>query len=97
MAAYVIAELEVSDPVAYEEYRKGAAASLAAFGGKFLARGGEIAELEGGWSPRRLVIVEFASLARAREWWSSETYREPKALRQRSAKTRMIAIEGVAP
>lgn len=94
MAAYVIADIEILDPARYDDYRKGAAESLAAYGGRFLARGGRVDPLEGGWSPRRMVILEFESLERAREWWDSEEYAAPKALRQQVARTRMIAVDG---
>ena len=66
MAAYVIVEIEVSDPVGYEEYRKLAGAAVAVQGGKFLVRGGKIEALEGDWRPERLVVLEFPSVERAK-------------------------------
>lgn len=94
MAAYVIVEIEVTDPATYESYRKQAGPTLEAYGGRFLVRGGETVSLEGDWRPGRVVVVEFESLERARAWWASSEYAGPKALRQRSARTRMIAVEG---
>ena len=95
MAAYVIVDVRVTDPVKFEEYKKLVPATIAAFGGKYLARGGRAEMLEGGWDPERVVILEFPTLERAREWWASEAYRQPKAMRQRCATTRMIVVESV--
>jgi uncharacterized protein (DUF1330 family) len=96
MAAYVIVDIEVTDPAGYEEYRKLAGPAVAAFDGRFLVRGGATATLEGDWHPARIVLLEFPSLARARAWWSSDAYREARAIRQRTAITDMIVAEGVA-
>ena len=68
--------------------------SLEAFGGRFLVRGGKVETLEGAWTPNRLVIVEFPSVERAKAWWSSAEYAEAKALRQATAKTKLIVVEG---
>lgn len=94
MAGYVIAEVEVTDPTTYNEYRQVVPATLEKYGGKFLVRGGRSETLEGDWQPKRLVVIEFESLERAKEWWASEAYRGPKSLRQRAAKTNLIALEG---
>ncbi len=69
--------------------------SLAAYGGRFLVRGGEVETLEGEWSPKRFVIVEFPSVERAKAWWGSEEYAAAKALRQATAHSRMIVVAGV--
>ncbi len=95
MPAFVIVEIEVRDPEAYETYRSLVPASLDAYGGKFIARGGATESLEGDWAPERIVVLEFPSLERARQWWASPEYRDAKAIRMRAARTRMIAIEGV--
>jgi uncharacterized protein (DUF1330 family) len=95
MAAYVIADLEVTDPVRYAEYRQQVPATVAAYGGRFLVRGGEHEVVEGDWSPRRLVVLEFPSLAQARRWYESEEYRGPKAIRLAAASTNAIIVEGV--
>ena len=95
MSAYVIVQVRVEDPVRYEDYKKMAAASLTRFDGRFLVRGGPVQTLEGEWSPTRLVILEFPSAERAREWWSSEPYAPAKRLRQETATTQMILAEGV--
>ena len=95
MAAYVILDIEVHDPVTYEEYKRMAPPSIALYGGKYLVRGGVTETVEGHWIPKRFVILQFDNLARAREWWSSTEYAPAKALRQQSATSRMIFTEGL--
>jgi uncharacterized protein (DUF1330 family) len=96
MPAYVIANVDVKDPARYEEYRKMVLPTIQAFGGRFLARGGNIDSLEGPWHPNRIVIVEFPSVERAKAWWSSPEYAPAKALRQQTSDGSLIVIEGVA-
>jgi uncharacterized protein (DUF1330 family) len=95
MSAYVIVEIEVVDPVGYEEYKKQAGATVHKYGGKYIVRGGKAEVLEGDWNPKRIVILEFDSMERAKEWLNCEEYREPRKMRHRTAKTKMILIEGV--
>ncbi|HLV81945.1 MAG TPA: DUF1330 domain-containing protein [Chthonomonadaceae bacterium] len=95
MAAYVIVDVQITDPVAYERYKASVPASIAAYGGRFLARGGRTETLEGDWEPGRLVVLEFESMEKARAWWSSQEYAEPKKIRQSASVTRMIVVEGV--
>jgi uncharacterized protein (DUF1330 family) len=95
MAAYLIAEVEVTDPAAFEEYRKLVPATLAAYGGKFVARGGAVTPLEGGWNPKRIVVLEFESAAKAKQWYDSEEYAKPKAMRQKSSNGKLIIVDGV--
>ena len=95
MAAYVVVEVEVRDKDRYEDYKRMVPPTLAPYGGRFLVRGGEVEALEGEWSPQRVVIVEFPSVERAKVWWASEEYAEAKALRQATARTRMIVVAGV--
>ncbi len=95
MAAYVIVEISVTDPEIYEEYKKLTPGAVAAYDGKFLVRGGDVTSLEGNWDPGRVVVIEFPSAERAREWWNSESYSQARAIRQRSAKTKMVIVEGV--
>jgi uncharacterized protein (DUF1330 family) len=94
MAAYVIVNIDVKDPVGYEEYKKLAAPAVVACGGKYLVRGGAVEVLEGDWVPKRFVVLEFASVERAKEWWGSLEYRAAKELRQKTAVTDMIVVEG---
>ncbi len=95
MTAYVIVEVDVTDPDQYEIYKRQVPTTLQQYGGRFLARGGRIETLEGGWSPKRLIILEFESITQARRWWSSPEYAGPKSLRQQSSHGRMIVVEGV--
>lgn len=95
MPAYVIVDIEVHDTQAYDEYRKLVGATLTRYGGKFIVRGGNIDVLEGDWKPKRIVVLEFETLARAREWYDSEEYRIPKQLRMKAATGNIIAVEGL--
>ena len=95
MSAYVVAEIQVDNPEGYEEYKKLAPTPIAAFGGKYIARGGRAENLEGDWQPNRLVILEFESVDKAKNWLDSEEYREAKALRHEHATSNMIVVEGV--
>jgi len=95
VAAYVIAEVEVTDPKSYEQYRREVPATLVPFGGRFIVRGGATRTLEGDWQPQRLVVLEFPDRAAAQAWWESEAYAGPKAIRQRAARSRLLLVEGV--
>jgi uncharacterized protein (DUF1330 family) len=85
----------VKDPVRYEDYKRLVPASLAKYGGRFVVRGGRMETLEGTWSPKRFVMVEFPDVERAKAWWASADYAEAKALRQATSHTEMIVVEGV--
>ena len=94
MPAYVIVEVTIYDPIGYEEYKKLTPASISAYDGKFIVRGAQSESLEGDWHPQRIVIVEFPSVEKAKEWWHSEQYAPAKAIRHRTAKTKMLVVEG---
>lgn len=94
MSAFVIAEVTIHDPKEMEEYKKLTPATIAAFGGRFVVRGGQTITLEGDWKPQRMVVLEFPSVERANEWWNSDMYTEAKIIRQRAADTKMIIVEG---
>jgi uncharacterized protein (DUF1330 family) len=96
MPAYVIVDIEVTDPARYEDYKKLAPGAVAAYGGQYLARGGQTEVLEGTWQPKRLVILEFASVAQAKAWVDSAEYRPARELRQQSARSNMVVVEGMA-
>ena len=96
MSAYVIVELEVTDPEEYGAYRPLAEASVARHGGRFLVRGGTAEVIEGEWSPR-MVVLAFESLDAARSWYHSDDYQACLPMRLRSSKGRMIAVEGYQP
>ena len=95
MSAYIIVEVTIHDPEAYKGYMKLTPATIAAYYGKFIVRGGKTETLEGGWSPQRIVVLEFPSLERAKEWWASDHYAPAKSIRHQTATTRMIVVEGV--
>jgi len=95
MAGYVIAEVDITDPQGFEQYRNMVPATIEAYGGRFVVRGGKTETLEGHWEPKRLVIIQFDSVERAKQWWASEEYRDAKALRQRTAITNLVIAEGV--
>jgi uncharacterized protein (DUF1330 family) len=95
MAAYIIVDLEITEPVEYEEYKKRAGATVEKYGGKYIVRGGKCKTLEGDWSPKRIVVLEFENAERAKAWLNSPEYAEPRKMRHRTAKTRMILVEGM--
>jgi uncharacterized protein (DUF1330 family) len=95
MPAYVIVETDVRDPEQYERYKAASPAAIAAGGGRFVARGGELAVLEGDWEPKRLVVLEFEDLEAAKRWYDSAEYRDAKTLREGAATLRMVAVEGL--
>lgn len=94
MSAYVIVDIEVTDPQGYQEYVKLAPATVQLYGGRYLARGGHNETLEGDWQAKRLVILEFESLERAKAWLNSPEYAPARALRHKYARTNMVAVEG---
>ena len=97
MAAYVISELEVRDPVAIETYRSVAAKSIAQYGGRYLVRGGAASIAEGGPPPENIIVVEFPSMERLRQWYASPEYAEALKVRRTALDRRLIFVEGVVP
>ena len=95
MPAYVIVETDINDPEHYEQYKAASPAAVAAGGGRFVVRGGDLAVLEGDWHPSRLVMLEFEDLAAAKAWYESEIYQQAKKLREGAAHLRMVAVQGV--
>ena len=95
MPAYLIADIEVTDPVGYDEYKKRVPAVIAAHGGRYLARGGASEVLEGTWRPKRSAIIEFPNLASMKAFWESPEYRPLREIRERSAKSNLVVIEGL--
>ena len=94
MAAYLIAELDVQDAAQFEEYRKLVPATIAKYGGRYVVRGGATETLEGGWTPKRIVVLEFPTMEQARRWYHSSDYAPALALRLKAAKTKAILVEG---
>jgi uncharacterized protein (DUF1330 family) len=93
--AYVIVDITVRDRATYERYKQLAAPAVAAYGGRYLVRGGASESLEGSWQPARFVILEFPTVQQGRAWWASPEYAPAKALRQTCADTEMLLVEGV--
>jgi uncharacterized protein (DUF1330 family) len=95
MPAYVIVETDIFDPEQYEQYKAASPAAVAAGGGRFVVRGGDLTVLEGDWTPSRLVVLEFPDLEAAQRWYDSQEYEEAKRLREGAANLRMVAVQGV--
>lgn len=95
MTAYIILDIEVTDPAGYEEYKKLAPPSVPLYSGKYIARGGKTETAEGGWQSERIVLLEFPSTEKARAWLASPEYAPARALRQRYAKSKAIIVEGL--
>jgi uncharacterized protein (DUF1330 family) len=96
VSAYVIAEIDITDPAAYEDYRKQVPAVIARYGGRYIVRGGNVEPLEGGWSPKRLAVLEFPTLEQALKWYRSPEYAPLIKLRQKASRGRMVLVEGTA-
>ena len=95
MAAYGYVNIEVTDPVAYEEYRRQVPAIIAAYGGKYLVRGGAVEVLEGSMVPKRQVILEFPDMASLKAFYNAPEYQALKMLRQKASHGDFLAIEGL--
>lgn len=96
MVAYVLAEIEITNPDGYREYTAIVPATIAKYGGRFLVRGGAAEVLEGDWPQRRRVLLEFPSMQAAKQWFDSPEYEKPKAMRQAASNGRLILMEGAA-
>jgi uncharacterized protein (DUF1330 family) len=94
MAAYIIVDIEITDPVGYEQYKNLAGATVQKYGGEYVVRGGEPENLEGDWRPKRIVVLKFANRERAKEWLNCAEYAEPRKMRHATAKSRMIVVDG---
>ena len=95
MPAYVIADVEVTNPELFEEYRKLVPATVDAFGGRYIVRGGDSEVVEGDWTPSRTVVIEFESFEQAKAWHSSEMYAGPKQMRIDSTNSSVIIVDGL--
>ncbi|HWH41933.1 MAG TPA: DUF1330 domain-containing protein [Usitatibacter sp.] len=96
MAAYVFAEIEITNPDGYREYTAIVPATIAKYGGRFLVRGGAAEVLEGDWPQCRRVLLEFPSMQAAKQWFDSPDYEKPKAMRQAASNGRLLLMEGAA-
>jgi uncharacterized protein (DUF1330 family) len=97
VSAYVVVETVVTDPERAARYRPLSGASVQRHGGRFLARGGAISVLEGSWDPKRVVVIEFPSVEKAREWYESEDYAVARKVREGAGEWRIVLVQGVAP
>jgi uncharacterized protein (DUF1330 family) len=94
MAAYVIGDIEVTDPAAFQEYRNRLGATIEQYGGRFVIRGGRVNSKEGDWQPHRLLMLEFPSFEQAERWYNSSEYQPLIAIREKAARTHLIIAEG---
>lgn len=95
MTVYIIVDIDITDPVSYEEYKRLAAPTVELYGGKYIARGGYTESLEGNWSSKRIVILQFDSVERAKAWYNSPEYAVARPLRHKYAKSKMIVVDGM--
>ncbi len=95
MAAYAIVQVEITDPARFEEYKVQVPATIEKYGGKYLARGGAFAVLDGDWPTERTVILEFPTMDDAKRWYDSPEYAGPKALRKQAARVNIVVVEGI--
>jgi uncharacterized protein (DUF1330 family) len=95
MPAYVINDMRVTDPALLEEYKELSPATIARYGGRFLARGGRVETLEGAWEPERIVILEFPTFEQAKAWANSADYAPARCIRQRAATSRLVVTDGL--
>ena len=95
MSAYLIVELDITDPAKFQRYRGLVPSLIEKYGGRYIVRGGDTEVLEGNWAPKRIVVLEFETAQKAKELMESEEYRPVKQLRLESANTNMVLVEGV--
>lgn len=95
MPAYIISDVTIRDREAFEAYRTRAAASIAAHGGRYLVRGGDVETLEGNWQPGPLIVVEFPDIETARRWYRSEEYAAALEVRDAALSRNLILVEGI--
>jgi len=95
MPAFLIADIDITNPTTYEDYKQQVAPLIMRFGGRYLARGGRHEVLEGDWEPHRLVVLEVPDMASLEAWYDSPEYAPIKQIRENSAEGRLIALEGL--
>ena len=95
MKAYVIANIDVTDPRGYEAYKDAAAASIALHGGRYIARGGQTQVLDGDVNPKRIALIEFPDMDTARRWYESAEYRAALPIRLQNSIGSAVLVEGV--
>jgi len=95
MAAYIILDIEVTNPEGYKDYAKLASETVKLYGGKYIVRGGVNETLEGDWQAKRLVVLEFSSVEQAKKWLNSHEYAPAQALRHQYAQSKAVVVEGI--
>ncbi|RWL83295.1 MAG: DUF1330 domain-containing protein [Mesorhizobium sp.] len=95
MSAYIISDVTIREREAFEAYRTRAAASIAAHGGRYLVRGGDVETLEGNWQPGPLIVVEFPDIEAARRWYRSDEYAAALEVRDAALSRNLILVEGI--
>jgi uncharacterized protein (DUF1330 family) len=95
MAAYLLVDIDVTDPDGFAEYRAAVPAVISQHGGRYLVRGGAVRVLEGTWEPNRTIVLEFPTMEALMRFWESGDYRPLRALRERTSRANIVAVEGV--
>ena len=95
MKAYVIANIDVTNPAGYEDYKEGAAASIKQYGGRYIARGGRTEVLEGDVNPKRIALIEFPDAESARRWYGSPEYQAVLPRRLQNSIGNLVLVEGL--
>ena len=95
MSAYVVADIEITDPAGFEKYRDGVASLVEQFGGRYLVRGGEHEVREGDWQPKRIVILEFPTMEKAKLFYDGPEYADLKAMCIAATNSNLVVVEGV--
>ena len=95
MNAYIILDIEVTDPEGYANYKELALPTVLEYGGRYLVRGGQAENLEGQWQPKRIVLLEFPSIDQAKAWLNSPEYAPARTLRHKYAISNSILVEGL--
>ncbi|HLI08718.1 MAG TPA: DUF1330 domain-containing protein [Ktedonobacteraceae bacterium] len=95
MAAYIVADIEVTDPEEYQRYARQTPGTLEPYGGKFIVRGGQPEALEGDWQPKRIVIIEFPNIEQLKAWYNSPAYSAIMGMRHNSANSNILIVQGV--
>ena len=97
MAAFLVSDVSIRDADAFQTYRTRAADSIARHGGRYLVRGGGVDPLEGTWSPRTIIIVEFPSMEQAHAWYRSPEYASALDVRDKALSRNLILVDGITP
>ena len=95
MSAYIVADIDITDPQLYEQYKPLASAAIDKYGARPLVRGGEVEAAEGSWKPNRFVILEFPTMEQLRKFYDSPEYVKARSIRQKASNSKLIFVKGV--